>query len=334
MLGKKLITGGLLAFNFLIPFEENFLVKGKIYTKIFLLKRKKLFKPIKTKNNIMGKKDIQDFFIEIENISKFLDIIPRDIDITLTNNKIIALVGPRRVGKTYFLLYLKKKFGGMYCDFEDPRLLNITIRESLSTYIELFGRPKFIFLDEVQEVEGWEKELRSLNNLKQYKIVVTGSSSKLLSKEISTSLRGRNISYIILSLSFKEFLKFKNIEIHPMYSSVEESFLKSKLREYLEFGGYPEVVMEEHLKTKILKEYFEAIYYKDLVERFNIKNLDLAKFLLVELIKNFSKDFSVNSFYKKCKSFGVEVSKDYLYSLISKISETMNFYFVGKFSYK
>ena len=141
-------------------------------------------------------------------------------------------------------------------------------------YLEFYN-PKgkiYLFLDEVQLVNNWEKFAVSLYDRKaDVKICVTGSSSKLLKGEISTLLSGRYISEIIYPLSFKEFLDFKNIKYTPLIKSPK---IYNYLREYVEFGGFPRIVIEneEYNKKIILAEYFNSILEKDILLRHQIKN--------------------------------------------------------------
>ena len=188
-------------------------------------------------------------------VREFPELIERDYPIELSKN-IIAIIGPRRAGKTYFLFQVAKtlmkrgfaKDNIAYIDFEDIRLRGLK-PEDYSSFVkvlhEIFkekGRKIVLLLDEVQNLENWESWIRSLHNTGNYYIFVSGSSSKLSAREIPTQLRGRYISRLILPLSFKQFLKFKGFE--PKYLEVPE--MKGKLlrllNEYLTFGGFPEVV--------------------------------------------------------------------------------------------
>ena len=144
-------------------------------------------------------------------------IIDRDKDIKLLPNKIKVIYGVRRGGKTYFLFQIINKHfkdDFIYINFEDERLININANE-LNELLKIalsIKNSKNLFFDEIQSVDNWDKFVRRLND-SGFNIFITGSSSKLLSKEIATSLRGRNLKTEILPLSFKEFLKFKNFEI-------------------------------------------------------------------------------------------------------------------------
>jgi len=164
----------------------------------------------------MREKLIKDFFKErIEEI-KNLRIVERHLKIGLIENKVISIIGPRRAGKTYFLKHLSKKYNSFfYVDFEHIAFRNLApekIFKLISLYTEITGeKPKILFLDEIQNLKDWSIVVRSLLD-SGYIPIISGSSSKLLSKEIATELRSRTLSYILLPFSFKEFLSLKGVK--------------------------------------------------------------------------------------------------------------------------
>ncbi len=283
---------------------------------------------------MFNREEIIDYLKEYEKI-KF-DIIERELKVPLDSNFIISIIGPRRAGKTYYLLSLKEKIGnGLYLNFEDSRLIGLTykdIREIIRRFIEIYGKnPEYLFLDEIQNIKNWEIIIRELHDLRKYKIFLTGSSSKLLSKEIATQLRGRALSYMLLPFSFREFLKAKNYEVSKYLSKDEEAKIKNLLREYLEYGGFPDVVKSNE-KTKILKEYEDLILFRDFIERHNIKNISLARAIHNFVLQNFSSEISIRKMYQRLSQ--ISTSKDTLYKYISNLEDTMYFFFLKKFSLK
>jgi predicted AAA+ superfamily ATPase len=163
-------------------------------------------------------------------------------------------------------------------------------------------------------------------------MVITGSSSKLLSKEIATQLRGRTLTYLLLPFSFREFLKARGFKLEEKtLDRIAE--LRRILIEYMEFGGFPDVVFSEN-KEKILKEYLDLILFRDFIERHRIENIEVARFLHNFIIQNFSKEISINSVYNKLKSLGVKVSKDTVYKYITKLEDTAFFFFLRRYSNK
>ena len=275
-----------------------------------------------------------DYYKEYERLPRAM---PRELEVPLKSDFIISIIGPRRAGKTYFLFSLCERIkDALYLNFEDTRLADIEpkeLREVIRIFIEIYGRtPQYLFLDEIQNIAGWERIVRELYDLKKYRIFITGSSSKLLSKEIATQLRGRSLSFILLPFSFREFLKFNGVKIGELVSKDEEARIKNLLRNYMEFGGFPDVIKNPE-KIKILKEYSDLILFRDFVERHRIRNLELARALHMFIIQNFSKEISARALYNKLKT-ELPVSKNTVYEYVANLQDTMFFFFLKKFSKK
>ncbi|HEC91554.1 MAG TPA: ATP-binding protein [Candidatus Atribacteria bacterium] len=279
--------------------------------------------------------EIIDYFREYENIPG--DILERELKVPMNSDFIVSIVGPRRAGKTYFLFSLSKNIAySVYLNLEDPRLSEIAhkeLRDVIRIFIEIYGKhPDCLLLDEIQNIEGWEKTVRGLHDLGKYRIFLSGSSSRLLSREIATQLRGRSLSFTLLPFSFREFLSFKQIAIKKYLSGDEEARIKNLLRNYMEFGGFPDVVKNEE-KVKILKEHSDLILFRDFIERHKIRNLDLARMIHTFMMQNYSKEISIRSLYCKLKT-NVKVGKDTVYEYVTKLEDTMFFFFLKKYSDK
>lgn len=272
-----------------------------------------------------------------------LSVFPRELQVPRTKRFVIPIIGPRRAGKSFYLydIILNKlnisDMDFIYLNFEDPELMGVDFRDILAAiniHEEVYGKkPLYIFLDEIQNVPNWQKAVRGLYEQKDYYIFLSGSSSKLLAKEIATSLRGRTISYSMLPLSFKEYLKFKHFELKPVYTTSEENKIKNYLRDYLKFGGFPDIVLERQLATKFFREYLELVIFRDIIERHKIKNIFIIKFLIKALITAFAKEFSIYSVFNTLKSQGVKISKKTLYDYSCYLEDTFFTFFVKKFSY-
>jgi len=227
-------------------------------------------------------------------------------------NFAVSIIGVRRAGKTFLSKQILKRFleKGMdkeqtlYVNFEEPSfrpyLSDVEFLNDIYESYRYFLNEKeraILVLDEVQNVENWESWVRiMLERRENIKIILTGSSSKLLSKELATKLTGRTLTLKIFPLSFKEFLKFKNFEIEKKHQTVtRKKDLMKLFREYLEFGSFPEVVLNEkrEIKTKILKELFDSVITRDIVERYNIRQSKILKSLAALTIQNFSSYTSV-----------------------------------------
>ncbi len=284
--------------------------------------------------------------------SELPQVIERKIiDIDMDTKKIITVFGSRRSGKTYYFYQLIKKLISqgvnktrlLYINFEDDRILPFSVSdfESLvETYYELYPQNKseevFMFLDEIQNIDQWEIALRRIHDKEKVRIFVTGSSSKLLSKEIATALRGRTISYEMLPFSFQEMLEARGIDTKDIFYSKRRFDAKHILEEYMKFGGFPEVVMQENENTKIriLQEYINVVFFSDLVERFSIKNKILIKEMLkymISNISNISNYFSLSGFYNITKEkYGI--TKKTVLNYANYMEDIGIIFFVNKFS--
>ncbi len=275
------------------------------------------------------------------------DYTRRMYDLICLENKIRCLTGVRRSGKTFAFYQLiddlleqgieKQKI--LHIDFEDERLLPLTVADLstiLNTYYEMYPAFKeqkvYLFFDEIQNIEHWENFIRRIHDSERVQINLTGSSSKLSSKEIATALRGRTLTYEIFPFSFAEFLRFKNVPDH-ISSSKGRSQIINTFETYLFTGGFPEVAgVSEDFRIKIIQEYLNMILYRDLIERHNIRNHSLVKYLLKFLLANNANLFSVNKFYMDSKSQGYRCSKDALHTYLSYLEDAYCFSLVPVFS--
>ena len=265
-------------------------------------------------------------------------ILERELGIKEVENKIITIMGPRRAGKTYFLFQLMKKHKeSIYFDFENYLFRYFSLKEILETikiYEQYFNiKVRCLFLDEIQALRNWQNILRSFENL-GYKVFITGSSSKLLSKEIATQLRGRSLSYLLLPFSFREFLRAKGFELKEHVSLEEKVRIINYLKEYLNFGGFPEIVLaDETDKFFILKDYIDVIFFKDFVERFKIEKIEVSRFIFEFLLQNYSSEISVNKINNYVRQKLRENKKNLVYEYVDKLTDTFLVFFVDKFDF-
>lgn len=274
----------------------------------------------------------------IEGQSRKVALTPRELRLPTEIKKVITLYGPRRCGKTYLFYQTIQELQQkkipldriLYVNFEDERILpfrqedwEILLEAYFELYPENLNKNLYLFLDEVQVAPLWEKFVRRISEKENFRIFLTGSSSKLFSREISTSLRGRTLSYFLMPFSFREFLISKDIMIKPHleYSSLRHK-VKKLFQEYLVFGGFPELIdKEESFKTQILQGYFELIFYRDLVERYQIRNFSLMKELMRYLLSNFSSLFSLTNYYHLLRSSGQRIGKDTLFEYLACLGD-------------
>jgi uncharacterized protein len=262
---------------------------------------------------------------------------PRSMQLPLDARKIVTLVGIRRSGKTYMLYETMRRLEAqgidrrrmIYLNFEDDRLLPIRMREFdliLRAHEELYPdfarEKKYLFFDEVQSAPGWEAFIRRLDDTESVRVFLTGSSSHLLSREIATGLRGRSISFEVFPLSFTEFLTFRGIS-HEPYSRRSESRMAAALTEYLAAGGLPEVVLAApELRPRILREYIDLVFYKDLLERYKLTNPQALRLLLKHCLSRPASLLNVHKLYNDFRSQGLALSKDTLYHYVACLEES------------
>ena len=202
----------------------------------------------------------------------------------LSSNHVIAITGPRRAGKSFIMRQMVKRLidsgqdpkNILHVNFEDPRFIetDVSFLEQIFSVYREFIRPTdtpILFLDEIQEIEGFEKWVRMMHELSKAKIIISGSNSRLLSQELGTLLTGRHLDITVFPLSFKEFLVFNNISLKTSLDVIgKEPEMKGILRNYIEFGSFPEVTLLPQ-KKEILLTYFEDVITKDLLKRFSIR---------------------------------------------------------------
>jgi len=267
------------------------------------------------------------------------EVIEREVVVKFPKTpRVISIIGPRRAGKTYLMFQLINRLTSsglpgektVYVNFEDPRLVGAELKDLLTfldVYYEMFPENArgecYFFLDEVQNVPDWERFVRFLLDRNQ-RVVVSGSSSKLLSKEIATSLRGRSLSVRVYPFSFGEVLRANGLKVERFYSTYEKARINKLLREYLHWGGYPEVVLNPHLRAEILREIIDLTIYRDIVERWGAENLKALRLLLKMLA--FSSHLSASKAYRNLKSLGIGVGKATVANYIEYFSDSMILY--------
>ena len=202
----------------------------------------------------------------------------------------IVITGVRRCGKSVFLSQIINEFFKKYyyINFEDERLSDFDLKDFNMLYetcIELFGKSRVFFLDEVQNIKGWERWVRRMyeNN---FKFFITGSNARLLSKELATLLTGRHLQLEIFPFSFRETLNFHKVDWkeNDFYLTEKRAIILKHFSDYTKTGGFPEFL--KYKKVEILQEYFNNIIERDIVERYKISNVKQLKELARYLITN------------------------------------------------
>ncbi len=254
----------------------------------------------------------------------------RTLQVPLETGKIITLVGVRRSGKTSCLFNIisdlleksKPITTILYINFEDERLelkteeLDLLLQAYQELYPDILLDQCSFFFDEIQNIAGWDKFVRRIYDRGTKNIFLTGSNARFLSSDIATSLRGRSISYEIFPLSFAEYLNFR--EVTPDLNSTKSiALINHHLADYLKHGGFPELIgYNDVLRNRVLQEYFNVMIYRDLAERYEIRNLPALKFFLKRIISSATKQVSVNNIYNELKSSGFKIGKNQLYDYL------------------
>lgn len=255
------------------------------------------------------------------------------------NNLISVLVGVRRSGKTFYLYQLIHELlkegisreAILHLSLDDDRFRPYKehmLSTLLEEYFAMAPQAKtgcYLFLDEIQEVPNWESFIRRVQEQYPVTIVLTGSSSKLLSKEISTLLRGRAIAYEMWPLSFSEYLDFHEIKKPSSMSLVTKSDalnLQNSFRNFLNIGGFPAIQFLDSLtRIKVLQTYAEQIVAKDIVERFNTSSIWLAERFSINALRSTGLVFSVNNEVKILRSVGMPGNAAKLYELLDDFED-------------
>ncbi len=295
----------------------------------------------------MNKKEIFKEIIKNFQDRSLKGIKPRDVILPLASGKIITVSGVRRSGKTYLLMDAVKKLIKkgisfkqiVFINFEDERLeiekndFDLIIKAYQELYSEQDISKVYFFFDEIQNIEGWEKFTRRIYDSVSTHIFITGSNAKFLSRDISTTLRGRSLNYEVFPLSFPEFLEF--LKISPdIHSSKNRAKIAAKSKDYLLNGGFPELLsVEKSFFLKTLQEYFDVMLFKDIIERYKRKtHAHLLKYFIKRLLSSISTPVSIYKIYNELKSQGYKIDKNLLYELIEELNSIYLFFPLHKYS--
>ena len=256
------------------------------------------------------------------------------------SNKAIVAIGMRRTGKTTWLHQCQQKYLDqgyakadlIFFNFEDERLadlqatqlqLILDIQERL--YPNESGIKRVLFFDEIQLVNNWEQFIRRLLDEDNYDIYLSGSSAKLLSREIASSMRGRAWEVEIFPFSFQEALKHKNR--HPnksieLLTNSQRSKIDHYFEEYLITGGLPEAQsFDKTDRFQLLQGYVDALLMRDIVDRYNISNPTALRWLVRRLMSSPGGLFSISKYTADFKSQGIHVSKETLFEYLDHLED-------------
>ena len=265
----------------------------------------------------------------------------RDVRLPKVAGKARAVIGPRRGGKTTFLwqMLAERVAAGvprshlLYFNFEDERLADlraVDLHLLVDGYFAL--RPEArsdhqaaFFLDEIQVVPGWETFVRRLLDTERLDIFLSGSSARLLSREVATSMRGRAMDVLVYPFSFREVLRHAGLEpttVAKRWTKGERSVLDKELHAYLTGGGFPEAQsIDARDRFELLRGYVDTALFRDVVERHSVSHPVALRWLVRHLLSNAGGTFSVAKFYSTLRSQGIPVAKDTLHAYLAHLED-------------
>lgn len=272
------------------------------------------------------------------------DILPaclRQVD----SKEVVLIKGVRRCGKSTLMAQIirallargERPTAILRVNLEEPLFSSEYSTDLLEQIYRLWRervQPEgrcLLFLDEVQNIRSWERWVRGRTDTEDLKVFVTGSSSQLLSREVGTKLTGRQVSFEVFPLSFPEYLRFKGmVAITSLEYEAGKAAIRRHLADYLQYGGFPEVVLKEPVEDKelLLKGYFEDLLYRDIVARHEVRDVANLRNLAVYLLTNIARPTSIN---KLKRNFSISQDKTEHY--VSAILESCLLSRLQMFSY-
>lgn len=272
-------------------------------------------------------------------VRKIPPTVPRDIIVRRMPGKASVLTGMRRTGKTFlcFQDMAERLASGvprermLYLNFEDDRLADLRASD-LQWIVEAFYGTNpaskdatcWFYFDEIQRVSQWELFVRRLLDTERVELMLTGSSAKLLSREIGTAMRGRSITTEVFPLSFREYCRFQDVPVpeRPVYGDRDRYRLAKAARGYLNTGGFPEV---QHCGTDnwrtVLQDYADVVILRDVIERHQLTNYAAAKALARHIAQNSGQLLSVSRMAASLSQSGLACGKNLLFDVLDHLHD-------------
>lgn len=265
----------------------------------------------------------------------------RDVHIPRAPGRAVAVVGPRRAGKTTFLWQLlaerlvkgTPREGLLFLNFEDERLAGMRASDLQAVAEEFYvhapgwrdRRVATWFLDEIQNVPGWESFVRRVMDTERLEVFLSGSSAKLLSREVATSMRGRAVEALVYPFSFREYLRHTGAEPPDSLARLPKagrSATDRALREYLRGGGFPEAVgLGPRDRSSLLRGLVDVSLLRDVIERHAVSHPRALREMARHLLANPAGLFSINRLYNDLRSQDTKVAKDTLHAYLGHLED-------------
>jgi uncharacterized protein len=271
-----------------------------------------------------------------ELFSRKKELIDRDIELDqyIGTKMVVIISGIRRCGKSSLLFLIKENMklaeqAFCYFNFDDERVIpdRDLLDQIYNLHLELFGQEPVFFLDEIQQVPYWERFVNRMYE-QGLKLFVTGSNGALLSSEISTSLTGRNKLLELFPFSFREYLRWLHHEYHIIrLTPKSKSLLIRDFNAYYETGGFPLVVIEHDLE--LINGYFQDIFYRDIVSRYRLSQVNELKHIGLYFASNISKKFSYTTLQEISGVKSLSSIHDYLHYY----EQSYLFFYLKKFDF-
>lgn len=294
----------------------------------------------------MNKKDIIKSVITGWQGKFPMAVLPRGMTLPVDTLKIITVVGVRRSGKTSAMFDTINRLiksgvaqeNILFFSFDDERLqfrpdeLDLIVQAYRELHPEIPLQECYFFFDEIQMATGWEQFIRRIYDSETRHIFISGSNSKMLATDIATSLRGRTLQYEIFPLNFSEYCDFRGLD-KSIYKGTSAAILINAFRDLLMNGGFPELVLNNFTEwERTLQEYYYVLLYKDIVERYEIRNIPVLKYFVSRILSNLTKSTSINKINNELKSVGYKFDKNLLYSLTEYFENVFFMFRIGRFS--
>lgn len=269
------------------------------------------------------------------------DLKKRETPLPVNCGKIVTVPGVRRCGKSSKMEAVVNQLLAsgveherfLWVSFDDERLVRMTsdeLEQIIEAYREMYPDIEmssvYMFFDEIQLIDGWEYFVMRLYKHYSKNIYISGSNATMLSSELKSALRGWPEEEETLPLSFREYCGFKGI-ITDSWLEQDIARLRNAFADYNNEGGFPEVVLTQNplQKAKMLQTYFDTMLLKDLVEHYELSNIEVLRYYLKRIMANLTKPTSIRAIHGDIKSRGLKVSKDDLYDWASHACDIFMF---------
>ena len=252
-----------------------------------------------------------------------------DFDALLASGMIKLVSGPRRVGKSTQALLMLRGKNFAYLDFDDNALLSQWDEDLVMHLLDdVYPNYEYLLLDEVQNLDGWDLWVSKLYR-RGKNLVITGSNAKMLSSEMATVLTGRYLQVEMLPFSLEETFEWNKMDLHNIKPE-ERPKAVALCDDYLRNGGYPETVETRSITRNYLSTLFDAIIWKDIVKRHNVRNSSDLSNLAMYLVSNVCTPFSVNALTDELGLSSVSTTKKFM----DYLHEPYLFYYLSRYNNK